>query len=138
MSARSNAESLVTLPGSAAIQHRYLQTKFLIVLIGFSELPALSWRSEVFRSAATLGSFFFRRRFRDHHGPVGLVAGLIVTGDGDPDDVGFGLQQVRIVARRCLPHAERLRPGTGAGRYVLRRHTRTRAGHPGGERPGHM
>jgi hypothetical protein len=49
----------VTLHGSAAVQHKYLQTKFFIVLIGFSELPALSWRSAVFRSAATLGSFFF-------------------------------------------------------------------------------
>jgi hypothetical protein len=44
---------------SAAVQHRYLQTKFLIVPIGFSELPALAWRSAVFRSAASLGSFFF-------------------------------------------------------------------------------
>src|SRR5262245_28685035 len=42
-----------------AVQHKYLQTRFLIVLIGFSELPAPSWRSAVFRSAATLGSFFF-------------------------------------------------------------------------------
>ena len=42
----------------AAVQHRYLQTKFLIVLIGFSELPAPSWRSAVSRRAATLGSFF--------------------------------------------------------------------------------
>ena len=28
-------------------------------LIGSSELPALAWRSAVFRYAATLGSFFF-------------------------------------------------------------------------------
>src|SRR6476660_965671 len=51
-------DQAVTLQ-SAALQHRYLQTKFLIVPIGFSELPALAWRSAVFRSAATLGSFFF-------------------------------------------------------------------------------
>src|SRR5258707_385706 len=48
-----------TRPGSPAVQHRYLQTKFLIALIGFLELSALSWRSEGFRSTATLGSFCF-------------------------------------------------------------------------------
>jgi hypothetical protein len=37
-----------------------LQTKFLIVLTGFSELLTLSCRSEAFGSAATFGSFFFR------------------------------------------------------------------------------
>ena len=36
-----------------------MQTKFLIALIGFSELPALPWRSAGSRAAATLGSFFF-------------------------------------------------------------------------------
>src|SRR5215469_4946446 len=46
-----------SLPIGAAVQHRYLQTKFLIVLIGFSELPAPSQRSAVSRRAATMGSF---------------------------------------------------------------------------------
>src|SRR5438045_3658607 len=45
--------------GGAAVQHRYLQTKFLIALIGFSERPVLSWRPAVSCSAATLGSFLF-------------------------------------------------------------------------------
>jgi hypothetical protein len=42
----------------AAVQHRYLQTKFLIVLIGFPELPALSRRFVGSRTAAILGSCF--------------------------------------------------------------------------------
>jgi len=40
-------------------QHRYLQTKFLTALSGFSELARLSLRSETLASAATLRSFFF-------------------------------------------------------------------------------
>src|SRR4029453_16760179 len=81
-----------------------------------------------------LGLFLFRWLFRDHHGPVGLVTGLLVADDDDPDNVGLGLQQVRIVARRGLPHAERLRPCLGAGRYVFGRHARTPARQPGGRR----
>src|SRR5580704_8553887 len=42
----------------AAVQHRYLQTKFLIALIGFPELPALSRRFVGSRTAAILGSCF--------------------------------------------------------------------------------
>src|SRR5215831_15006698 len=80
-----------------------------------------------------LGLFLFRRLFRDHHGPEPLVAGLLVVGDGNPDNVGLGLQQVRVVAWRGLPHVERLRPCLGASRYVFGRHARTRAGHPCGE-----
>ena len=37
-----------------------------------------------------LGLFLFRRLFRDRHGPVRLVAGLLVAGDGDPYNVGLG------------------------------------------------
>src|SRR5262249_39750048 len=40
------------------LQHKYLQTKFLTTLSGFSELFALSWGTELFSSAATLRSFF--------------------------------------------------------------------------------
>src|SRR4029453_16378931 len=47
------------LPGSAAVQHRYLQIKFLIALIGLSAFATLPWRSEILRSAATLRSFPF-------------------------------------------------------------------------------
>ena len=51
----------------AAVQHRYWQTKFLIVLIGFPALPALSRRSAVSRTAATLGSFFDAPFMREAH-----------------------------------------------------------------------
>src|SRR5271166_972199 len=41
------------------LQHRYLQTKSLSVLSGFSELPQLTRRSGLAPSAATLRSFVF-------------------------------------------------------------------------------
>src|SRR6266852_8962996 len=44
---------------SAHYQHRYLQTKLLTVLIGFSDIPELSRRSKIPPSAATLRSFLF-------------------------------------------------------------------------------
>src|SRR5262249_33607000 len=34
-----------------------------------------------------LGLFLFRRLFRDYHGPVRLVTGLLVAGDGNPDNI---------------------------------------------------
>src|SRR4030088_2504156 len=46
-----------------------------------------------------LAALLLRRLVRDHHGPVGLPAGLLVARDGDPDAVGLGLQKVGIVAR---------------------------------------
>jgi hypothetical protein len=49
----------VQFKNSATPQHRYLQTKLLSVLIGFSELPEFSRRSKLSPAEATLGSVRF-------------------------------------------------------------------------------
>ena len=81
--------------------------------------------------------FLFRRLFRNHHRPEDFVAGLIVASDRNSDAVGPRLQEVRVVARRVLPHAERVRPRLRAGRDVFSRPVRIRAGDPRRERAGH-
>jgi len=59
-SLQSDCESgKIQLENSTTSQHRYLQTKLLSVLIGFSELPEFSRRSKLAPAEATLGSVRF-------------------------------------------------------------------------------
>jgi hypothetical protein len=68
---------------SAVVQHRYLQTKFLIVLIGFSKLAALSWRSAVFLAFWLLLSF--ARDALVHLNAIGCSVAVVLWFSERPD-----------------------------------------------------
>lgn len=144
---------------SSANERRLLLAQILVLLAQIFADEILDQAERIFRAAGApvvlhgfllcrdLGFFPFRRcrdpdflflrhLFRDHHRPENLVTGLLIASDGDADAVGAGLQQVRIVARRVLPHAEGLRPGLGAGRNVFSSPVCIHAGDPRGERAG--
>src|SRR5262249_49187989 len=77
-------------PRKPLLSHKDLPAKIFRRAIWFLGVPGPPLPSPGFPFCGDLGLFLFRRLFRDHHGPVRLVAGLLVAGDGNPDNVGLG------------------------------------------------